>query len=176
MTTARDVAERAGVSPSTVSHVLDNTRWVSPDLCQRVLSAMQDLGYEPNAVARSLKIERSNTLSLVISDIGNPFFTAVVRGVEDVAQPARISPSRPPAEAQESNGGSVSSSGRPPRPLGASGENGQSTFGRTSVFSSVAVFGRPRMSATSSSPATQVSSGLTLIRPAASRSRACWKV
>jgi LacI family transcriptional regulator len=47
---------------------------------------MQDLGYEPNAVARSLKTKRSNTLGLVISDIGNPFFTAVVRGVEDVAQ------------------------------------------------------------------------------------------
>lgn len=86
MGTARDVAERAGVSTSTVSHVLNNTRWVSPDLRERVMSAMHDLGYEPNAVARSLKIKRSNTLGLVISDISNPFFTAVVRGVEDVAQ------------------------------------------------------------------------------------------
>jgi LacI family transcriptional regulator len=86
VSTARDVAERAGVSTSTVSHVLNNTRWVSPDLRQRVLSAMQELNYEPNAVARSLKVKRSNTLGLIISDIGNPFFTAVVRGVEDVAQ------------------------------------------------------------------------------------------
>jgi LacI family transcriptional regulator len=84
--TARDVAKRARVSTSTVSHVLNNTRWVSPDLRERVQSVMQDLGYEPNAVARSLKIKRSNTLGLVISDIGNPFFTAVVRGIEDVAQ------------------------------------------------------------------------------------------
>jgi LacI family transcriptional regulator len=84
--TARDVARLAHVSTSTVSHVINGTRPVSPQLRDRVLAAMQDLGYEPNAVARSLKIKRSHTLGLIISDIANPFFTAVVRGVEDVAQ------------------------------------------------------------------------------------------
>ena len=86
MVTLRDVARRAGVSTSTVSHVLNGTRPVSEELRRRVLDAMHELGYEPNAVARSLKVNRSNTIGLIISDISNPFFTAVVRGVEDVAQ------------------------------------------------------------------------------------------
>ena len=86
MITARDVARRAGVSTSTVSHVVNATRPVSPELRDRVLEAMRELGYEPNAVARSLKIKRSHTIGLIISDIANPFFTAVVRGVEDIAQ------------------------------------------------------------------------------------------
>lgn len=86
MVTARDVARRAGVSTSTVSHVVNATRPVSPELRARVVEAMRELGYEPNGVARSLKIKRSQTVGLIISDIANPFFTAVVRGVEDVAQ------------------------------------------------------------------------------------------
>ncbi len=86
MATSRDVARQARVSISTVSHVLNGTRWVSPDLRERVLAATRDLGFEPNAIARSLKIKRSQTLGLVISDISNPFFASVVRGVEDVAQ------------------------------------------------------------------------------------------
>jgi LacI family transcriptional regulator len=84
MATARDVARRAGVSTSTVSHVVNGTRVVSDELRARVLQAMHDLGYEANAVARSLKTRRSHLVALVASDIGNPFFTAVVRGVEDV--------------------------------------------------------------------------------------------
>ncbi|MFN8620982.1 MAG: LacI family DNA-binding transcriptional regulator [Chloroflexota bacterium] len=84
MATARDVAKRAGVSTSTVSHVVNGTRVVSDELRARVLQAMHDLGYEANAVARSLKTRRSHLVALVASDIGNPFFTAVVRGVEDV--------------------------------------------------------------------------------------------
>jgi LacI family transcriptional regulator len=88
LATVKDVARRAGVSTSTVSHVLNETRWVSDELRRRVLDASDELGFEPNAVARSLKIKRSFTIGLVISDIGNPFFTAVVRGVEDMAQGA----------------------------------------------------------------------------------------
>lgn len=84
MVTARDVAERAGVSTSTVSHVLNGTRVVSRELRARVLDAAHDLGYEANAVARSLKTRRSHTIALITPDIGNPFFTSVVRGVEDV--------------------------------------------------------------------------------------------
>ncbi len=86
MATTRDVARRAGVSASTVSHVLNATRFVSDDLRQRVRHAMDELGYEPNAVARSLKVNRSATVGLLISDISNPFFTELVRSVEDVAQ------------------------------------------------------------------------------------------
>lgn len=84
MATARDVAKRAGVSTSTVSHVVNGTRIVSDELRARVLDAMHELGYEANAVARSLKTRRSHLVALVTSDIGNPFFTSVVRGVEDV--------------------------------------------------------------------------------------------
>jgi LacI family transcriptional regulator len=88
MATTKDVALRAGVSVSTVSHVLNATRFVAPERRERVLLAMRDLGYEPNAVARSLRVNRSRAIGLIISDIGNPFFTAVVRGVEDAAQAA----------------------------------------------------------------------------------------
>ena len=86
MATARDIARAAGVSTSTVSHVLNGTRWVSPDLRQRVLAVASDLGYEPDALARSLRTRRTNAIGLLISDISNPFFTAVVRGIQDVAR------------------------------------------------------------------------------------------
>ena len=59
---------------------------MSDELRTRVLEAAHDLGYEANAVARSLKTRRSHTIALITSDIGNPFFTSVVRGVEDVDQ------------------------------------------------------------------------------------------
>lgn len=81
----RDVAERARVSVSTISHVLNNTRHVSTETRERVLAAVEDLGYQQNLVARGLKTQKTFTIGLLISDIKNPFFTSVVRGVEDVA-------------------------------------------------------------------------------------------
>jgi LacI family transcriptional regulator, galactose operon repressor len=84
--TVRDVARRAGVSVSTVSHVLNRTRFVSDELRERVLAAMDELDFEPNAAARMLSLKRSNALGLIVSDIRNPFFASVARGVEDVAQ------------------------------------------------------------------------------------------
>lgn len=86
MATVRDVARRAGVSVSTVSHVLNQTRYVSDDLRERVLVAMRELEFAPNAAARMLSLKRSNTIGLIVSDIRNPFFASVTRGVEDVAQ------------------------------------------------------------------------------------------
>jgi LacI family transcriptional regulator len=86
VTTALDVARRAGVSTSTVSHVLNGTRIVSDEARDRVLAALAELNYEPNPFARSLKVHRSNTIGLVILDISNAFYTAVARGVEDVAR------------------------------------------------------------------------------------------
>ena len=86
MVTVRDVARRAGVSTSTVSHVLNRTRFVSDELCDRVLTAMRELEYHPNAAARMLSLKRSNAIGLIVSDIRNPFFASVARGVEDVAQ------------------------------------------------------------------------------------------
>lgn len=86
MATARDVARRAGVSTSTVSHVINGTQNVSEVLRKRVLKAMRDLEYQPNAMARSLRTRRSHTLGLLVPDLANPFVPAVVRGIEDVAK------------------------------------------------------------------------------------------
>lgn len=86
MATVRDVALRAGVSTSTVSHVLNRTRFVSEAARDRVLAAMRELDYAPNAAARMLTLKRSNAIGLIVSDIRNPFFASVARGVEDVAQ------------------------------------------------------------------------------------------
>ncbi|MBA2719293.1 MAG: LacI family DNA-binding transcriptional regulator [Chloroflexi bacterium] len=82
-----DVAERAGVSIATVSRALSGDgRRVSSGVLERVLQAAEDLRYHPNNLARNMRSGSSRIFGLVISDIGNPFFTAVARGAEDVAQ------------------------------------------------------------------------------------------
>jgi LacI family transcriptional regulator len=81
----KDVAERARVSASTVSHVLNGTRMVSQSTRESVLAAIDELGYQPNLLARSLKMRRTFTIGLLISDIQNSFFMSIVRGIEDVA-------------------------------------------------------------------------------------------
>lgn len=91
MTTIYDVARRARVSPATVSRVLNGRASVDPELAARVRQATQELEYRPNAVARSLRRSRTSLWAAIISDIGNPFFTSMVRGVEDVAQEAGFS-------------------------------------------------------------------------------------
>jgi len=85
MATIKDVARLAGVSPATVSAVVNNSAFVSPTLRLRVERAIRSLNYHPNALARGLKTRRTHTLALLVSDIRNPFYTALVRGVEDVA-------------------------------------------------------------------------------------------
>lgn len=85
MTTIYDVAMEAKVSAATVSRVLNGTTEVSPELQTRVRAAIDRLGYRPNSMARNLRRRRSAVWGLIISDIENPFFTAMVRGVEDVA-------------------------------------------------------------------------------------------
>lgn len=81
----KDVAKRAGVSASTVSHVMNGTRNVSEETREGVLLAIRELEYRPNLLAKGLKTRKTFTVGLLISDIQNPFFTSVVRGVEDVA-------------------------------------------------------------------------------------------
>jgi LacI family transcriptional regulator len=85
MATIRDVAESAGVSYATVSHVINNTRLVSPETRERVLAAMDALNYRPNALARSLRQGKTNTLGLVLPDSANPFFAEISRSIEDEA-------------------------------------------------------------------------------------------
>jgi LacI family transcriptional regulator len=89
--TIRDVAAMALVSPATVSRVLNGKQDVGPDLRRRVLGAVTELGYRPNGPARSLRTRAAMVLGVIISDITNPFFTAVVRGAEDQAQLAGYS-------------------------------------------------------------------------------------
>lgn len=85
MTTIREVAESAGVSYATVSHVINNTRVVSPETRERVLAAMSALNYRPNALARSLRKGTTNTIGLVLPDSANPFFAEISRSIEDEA-------------------------------------------------------------------------------------------
>jgi len=85
MVTIRDVAERAGVSVATVSHVLNGTRRVAPATAARVRRAMEELGYQPNGVAQSLRKRTTYAIGVLVSDITNPFFATLVRGVEDAA-------------------------------------------------------------------------------------------
>lgn len=81
-----DVARQAGVSTATVSRVISGKPYVSEAVRQRVLETIAKLDYRPSRVARSLRVQRSSIIGLIISDIQNPFFTSVVRAVEDVAQ------------------------------------------------------------------------------------------
>lgn len=81
------VAARAGVSTATVSRFL-NGKNVSPPAAQRILTAVRELSYSPSLIARSLKLKKTMMLGAIIPDITNPFFPAVVKGVEDVARRA----------------------------------------------------------------------------------------
>jgi len=85
MATIRDVAEQAGVSAATVSHVINGTREVSPQTIEAVRVAMRELDYTPSSVARSLRTRRTDAVGVLISDISNPFFASLVRGVEEAA-------------------------------------------------------------------------------------------
>lgn len=85
MANIRDVAALAQVSPITVSRVFNNPERVSPATRARVEAAVEELGYIPNQIARSLRSNRTNTLALVLTDITNPFWTSVARSVEDAA-------------------------------------------------------------------------------------------
>jgi LacI family transcriptional regulator len=85
VTTISDIARRAGVSTATVSRVLNGSPDVSAQLASRVRAAVQETGYEPSRIARSLRTQRSLVWSVIISDIRNPFFTELIPGVEEVA-------------------------------------------------------------------------------------------
>lgn len=85
MTSIKDVAIEAGVSTATVSRVLSNKPYITSGVRDRVLAAVQKLGYRPNQVARSLRSQQSTIIGLIVSDICSPFFTAVSRAVEDCA-------------------------------------------------------------------------------------------
>lgn len=82
MTTIAQVARMAGVSVSTVSHVINKTRYVSPAKVRRVEDVVAEVGYIPNTVARSLKMASTGTVGLAISAISNPYFSDIICAVE----------------------------------------------------------------------------------------------
>ena len=85
MPTIIDVAALAGVSTATVSRVINDSGFVEPALKSKVKKAIIKLKYQPNLVARGLRSDSTSIIAVMISDIENPFYTAVCRGVQDVA-------------------------------------------------------------------------------------------
>jgi LacI family transcriptional regulator len=79
----KDVARLAGVSTSTVSHVINNNRFVSEQVREKVEQAIRELNYAPSALARSLKINQTRTIGMLLTASSNPFYSEVVRGVEN---------------------------------------------------------------------------------------------
>ncbi|HCN97252.1 MAG TPA: transcriptional regulator RbsR [Leclercia sp.] len=82
MATMKDVARMAGVSTSTVSHVINNDRFVSEAIREKVEAAVKSLNYAPSALARSLKLNQTRTIGMLITASTNPFYSELVRGVE----------------------------------------------------------------------------------------------
>ena len=84
--TIKDVAAKAGVSRQTVSRAINNQGEISPVTKARVMQAIDELGYQPNRLAQGMVTQRTKTVALLVSDIANPFFPEVARGVQDTAR------------------------------------------------------------------------------------------
>lgn len=80
----KQVAERAGVSISTVSHVINKTRFVKPETTAAVEQAIKELNYVHNLAARTLRSKKSNIIGVMVSGLGNPYFLEILRGIESV--------------------------------------------------------------------------------------------
>jgi LacI family transcriptional regulator len=80
--TLKEVAKQAGFSTATVSNVLNATKYVSDEVKEQVYSVMKALNYQPNNIAKSLRIQKSRIIGLLIPEIDNPFYSSVVRGIE----------------------------------------------------------------------------------------------
>jgi LacI family transcriptional regulator len=86
--TIAEVAHRAGVSPTTVSHVLSGKRVVGAETRGIVLEAIQELGYRPNVVARNLRTRQSHMIAVMVPDLTNPFYAVLTRGLADAVDAA----------------------------------------------------------------------------------------
>jgi LacI family transcriptional regulator len=86
--TIKDVARVSGVSPMTVSRVINDSERVSPETRRRVEEAISELGYVPSRLARALSRRRTATLAVIVPDVANPFFTMILRAAEEVASRA----------------------------------------------------------------------------------------
>lgn len=88
----QDVAQHAGVSPATVSRVLNSTARVRQDLRERVLASVTALGYQPAPSSSTRALLRQNAIALLVPDILNPYFTEIVRGVQDEISGDKLMP------------------------------------------------------------------------------------
>lgn len=88
MITIKDIAEKAGVSYATVSRALNGRAEVSPMTRSRIMALAEELGYEPNAVARSLVKRKTSTIALIVPDVANPFFADITMSVHKAAEDA----------------------------------------------------------------------------------------
>lgn len=84
MATLKDVAKKAGVAISTASYALNNDPRVSNRAKEKVLEAARKLGYRPNGIARNLKKQKTDTIGLFLNDLGGPFYSEIIRGVQEV--------------------------------------------------------------------------------------------
>ena len=91
--TIKDVAKRAGVDPSTVSRIINNDPKLSvrEETRLRILETIRELGYQPNSIARNLRLNTSGTIGMLIPDITNPLFPAVIKGVESFSSEKDLS-------------------------------------------------------------------------------------
>jgi LacI family transcriptional regulator len=88
MSNILDVALKAKVSIATVSRVVNNSpHKVNPDTRKKVLKAIRDLDYRPNALAKGLLMKKTMTIGVIIPDISNPYYAEIVRGIQDIANP-----------------------------------------------------------------------------------------
>ena len=85
MVTRKDVAERAGVSVATVSYVMNHTKKVTPEVEKRVRDAVEELGYRPNLIARSLVTKQTHHVAMLVDNLKNPHNTSVLEGAQSVA-------------------------------------------------------------------------------------------
>ncbi|WP_243033036.1 substrate-binding domain-containing protein [Vibrio cincinnatiensis] len=85
MATIKDVAKAAGVSVATVSRVINQSPKASKSAIESVTKAMHDLGYRPNAAARALVSQSTNTMGVLVSDVSDPFFGTLVKAVDTIA-------------------------------------------------------------------------------------------
>ena len=83
--TIKDIANRAGVSISTVSRVLNNSGYVSDEIRAQVMDLVRECHYVPNSSARNLKVSHSNNIALLVKGITNPFFNKMTRIIEEKA-------------------------------------------------------------------------------------------
>jgi Transcriptional regulators len=84
----KDIAEQVGVSTALVSYVLNNKlkNRINKDVAAKIRQAAKDLNYRPNQIARSLKVQKTFTIGLIVADIANPFFSQIARIIEDEAK------------------------------------------------------------------------------------------